>query len=151
MKNEKSQIEAQIGQITSDLGFFLIDIDIRGVKNQQVIEVYIDNEKGITTEDCSNVSRHIHDFLDTSSSEELNYRLDVSSPGVSRPLKFLQQYKKHLKRKFSVKFELENESKKMEGELIDINGEKLTFKRGKEEFVIPFEKIKEAKVLISLW
>ncbi|KUG25063.1 hypothetical protein ASZ90_005133 [hydrocarbon metagenome] len=73
----------------------------------------------------------------------------MSSPGVDRPLKYLKQYTKHLNRDFMIKYEVEEEVKKQKGKLIQIIDEKLLFQFGKEEILIPFNKIIEAKVQIS--
>lgn len=149
MKIDKKYIESEIREISKNSGFLLIDFILRGDKNQQVFEVFIDNEKGITSEDCAELSRKIHDFLDPLDEVSANYRLDVSSPGVNRPIKFIQQFPKHLNRKFDLKFVQGGQTKKMNAELVGIEGAELTFKKGEEIFVIPFDNIKSAKVLIS--
>ena len=148
MSINKKYIESEIQKIVESLGFLFIQIVIRGAKRQQVFEVFVDNEKGVTTDDCAEISRVIHEFFDLN--EEMgSYRLDVSSPGVDRALKYLKQYTKHIGREFSVKYQLDDEAKKQKGKLLKIEDDKLIFQFGKEEIIIPFEKIIEAKVQIS--
>ena len=149
MKIDKKYIESEIRKIAGESGFLLIEFVSRGDKNQHIFEVFIDNEKGITSEDCTELSRKIGEFLDLQDDINTNYRLDVSSPGISRPIKFIQQLPKHLNRKFDLNYVEGEETKKMNAELIEINGEELTFRKGKEILIIPFENIKSAKVLIS--
>ena len=146
---EKVQIYAKIEEIVSSLGFFLIETIIRGDNHLRIIEIFIDGEKGITTDDCSEVSRKINDAIESDNLIDSNYRLDVSSPGVDRPLKFLAQYGKHLNRKFDVTFSENDENKKLTAKLVRIEKDDLIFEANKSEYKINFNKIVKAKVLIS--
>ena len=129
-------------------GFFLIDVTFRGTENNKVIEVFIDGEKNITAEDCAEVSRKMNSIIDEKQLIKSRYRLDISSPGVDRPLQFLKQYHKHIGRQFELVFKIDGEKKSLKGKLIKIEGENLTFLSGKE-LVINFNDIIKAKVLIS--
>lgn len=149
MSINKKHIESEIQKIVESLGFLFIELVVRGDKRQYIFEVFVDNEAGVTAEDCAEVSRVIHEFFDLTEDEISNYRLDVSSPGVGRSLKYIQQYKKHINRDFQLKYEVDGETKKQKGTLLDIQDDKLLFQFGKEELLIPFEKINEAKVQIS--
>lgn len=149
MSINKKYIESEILNIVEKLGFFFIDLVIRGDKRQQIFEVFIDSEEGVTTDDCADVSRAIHEFFDQHEEDFYDYRLDVSSPGVDRPLKYIQQFHKHIGRDFKVSYETDSGKKKQKGELLKIKGNDLLFKFGKEEIILPFEKIIEAKVQIS--
>ena len=129
-------------------GFFLIDVTFRGTDNNKVIEVFIDGEKNITAEDCAEISRKINSVIDEKQLIKSRYRLDISSPGVGRPLQFLKQYHKHIGRLFEVVFKVDKEKKSLKGKLLKIEGENLTFFTGKE-LVINFNDIIKAIVLIS--
>lgn len=146
---EKLQLFKKFEEIISSLGYLLIDTVIRGDSHLRVIELYIDNEKGITTDDCSLVSRAVNEAIEAEELIDTSYRLDVSSPGTDRPLKFLIQYNKHVNRKLEVEYEDGEETKKFTGKLIRIENENLFFEEKKGEFMIDFEKIIKAKVLIS--
>ncbi|MHB8907003.1 MAG: ribosome maturation factor RimP, partial [Melioribacteraceae bacterium] len=89
---EKQQINNRIEEIVKAHGFILVDLILRGDNHLRIIEVFIDGEKGITAVDCANVSRDLTEAIDSENLVESNYRLDVSSPGAERPLKFLIQY-----------------------------------------------------------
>ena len=149
MSINKQHIASEIQKIVESLGFLFIELIIRGGQRQQVFELFIDNELGVTAVDCAEVSRSINEFFELDDQGIENYRLDVSSPGVERSLKYFLQYKKHIGRSFQVKYELEDEVKNQKGNLIKAENEKLLFQFGKEEILIPFDKIKEAKAQIS--
>lgn len=132
------------------LGFLLIDVSFRGDERNRIIEIYIDSETGITTEDCARLSDEINTILDEKNIISSNYRLDVSSPGVDRPLKYLAQYSKHQNRKFEIVYSINEDSQtKAVGRLDHIEDNVLYFNINNVLTPIGFEKIKSAKVLIS--
>ena len=146
----KSKILEKFEEIVASEGFLLIDLIIRGDDRLRIIEIFIDGENAVTTDDCMKVSRLIEKAID---SENLfkNYRLDVSSPGVDRPLKYLVQFNKHINRKFEVNYKEDDKIKKITAKLIRIDGNQLYFQEKNQEIKINFEDIVKAKVLISFW
>jgi ribosome maturation factor RimP len=127
----------------------LIDFIVRGTNRNRIIEIYYDSENNISAEDLAEVSREINTAIEEASLLEGNYRLDVSSPGTDRPLIFLQQYPKHINRKFELSYKDNEETKKYSGKLIRVDGEVLTFLSGQNETSINFNNIKKAKVIVS--
>lgn len=147
-------VEKKIVNITKEIidqnGLLLIDFLFRGFSNSTVIEIYIDGEKGVSVEECAKISREINEQIEAENLIESSYRLEVSSPGADRPLKFLQQFTKHINRNFDLQLTDEGEtSKKVTGKLLSIDGENLLFLVQKEEVIVPFNTIKKAKVIIS--
>lgn len=142
-------IKEIVRKAVEDKQFLLIDLVIRGSEQKNVIEVYIDGEKNISAEDCAFVSHEIDAKLKILLAKNPDYRLDVSSPGVDRPLKFLSQYRKHINRKFDVSYKSSDETKNLTGKLTAIEGEYLTFLTNNKEVIINFNNIIKAKVLIS--
>lgn len=147
-------VEKKIVNITKEIidqnGLLFIDFLFRGFSNSTVIEIYIDGEKGVSVEDCAKISREINERIEAENLIESSYRLEVSSPGADRPLKFLQQFTKHINRNFDLQLTDEGEtSKKVTGKLLSIDGENLLFLIQKEEVIVPFNTIKKAKVIIS--
>jgi ribosome maturation factor RimP len=134
-------------QVSEQNDLFLIDLIVRGSEQSRVIEVFIDGEKNISADECALVSREISKQIDE---KELlkSYRLDVSSPGVDRPLIHLKQYPKHLNRLFEIEFNASGSSSTFKGKLVSIEDEVLTFKSDKE-IKIKISEIVKAKVLVS--
>lgn len=146
---EKSKIFEKIEEITSSFGFLLIDVIIRGDNHLRIVEVFIDSEKGVNVDDCSTISRAIDEVFAKEDLIGSNYRLDVSSPGVDRPLKFLAQYVKHINRKLEVEYSDKDEKKKLMAKLIRVDGDQLFFLDKTSEIKINYKDIIKAKVLIS--
>lgn len=147
MNNVNQNIEAIIREIVKSNGFFLIDLIFRGSKNSRIIEVYFDGEKNVTADDCARLSREINSRIEAESLIDSSYRLDLSSPGTDRPLKFLKQFHKHINRKFDVTYKQKEETKEFTGKLIGIDKNILMFlSENKNETIIKFEDIITAKV-----
>ncbi len=147
----KEEIKNKVKEILEAKNFLLIDFVWRGSEQRPVLEVFMDNERGITTDDCYEVSRELEKFIDENKLLK-QYRLDVSSPGVDKPLVYLAQYPKHIGRNFEVEYFDEGKAKKVEGKLLSIEGENLFFeagKKNKEVVKINFNSIKKANVIIS--
>ena len=149
MKMNKNQILEKFHEVIKLQNLFLIDITFRGDNKNRIIEVFIDGEKGITPVDCTNVSRELNTLIEEEDLIEPNYRLDVSSPGVDRPLKYIEQYPKHINRKFEIIYLQDEEKIKFKGVLKEIDGDNLIFLDGKNERRINFTTIQKANVLIS--
>ena len=138
--------------VTKDIeknGFLLIDLILRGTEHNRVIEVYFDGEKDVSADDCALVSREIDSHLKDLLVKHPDFRLDVSSPGIDRPLKFLKQYLKHVNRKFDISYRSGEEIKKLSGKLAAIEGDHLTFISNNKEVIINFNNIVKANVIVS--
>ena len=150
MNFNEANIAQKIAEIVERKGFFPIEIIIRGIPSKRVMEVFIDGENDVSADDCANVSREINSELENLPEAGNDYRLDVSSPGVDKPLKFLKQYPKHIKRNFEVSYKSGEETKKILGKLISVEEENLTFLcKNVGEVKVKFNNIKKAKVTVS--
>jgi ribosome maturation factor RimP len=150
MNFDETNITQKIAEIVERKGFFPVEIIVRGTPSKRVMEVFIDGEKDISAKDCADVSREINSELENLPAAGNDYRLDVSSPGVDKSLKFLKQYPKHINRNFEVSYKLSNDTKKLTGKLIKVENQDLTFlTKDNKEIIINFNNIKKAMVIIS--
>jgi len=150
MNKLKKDILQLIRKVVNKLGYLLIDVELKGTRNNPFIEVFVDGKKAVTTEDCSLISREIEKEIDAEGTFDFTrYRLDVSSPGINRPLKFIEQFEKHLGREFSLKFKENEKVVHLKCRFIGIEGNLLTFEKNNKLFKIKFENIIKAKVEIS--
>ena len=133
---------------------FLIDLKIH---QHNKVDVFIDSDVGVTFEKCQKISRYLEHYIDEEGWLGEKYVLEVSSPGITRPLKLKRQYPKNIGRKVEVKL---LEGKAQTGTLVAVDEKGITLeekvrvkegKRKKTEIVrteIPFDNIKETKVKI---
>ena len=149
MHLEEENINNITNEILKEKNFFLIDLVYRGNPKQRIIEIYVDSEKNVTAEDLAELNRLINSRIEENNLIESGYRLDVSSPGTDKPLKFLGQFPKHINRKFEVSYLSDDETKKLSGKLIKVEGDTLVFLSNQNEININFNNIKKAKVIVS--
>jgi ribosome maturation factor RimP len=147
MNQEIAKVNKIARETAEGLGLLLIECIIRGTKSNPVIEVFIDGSKDISAEICKSVSTLMKKIIDEQNLFS-SYRLDVSSPGVDRPLTFIEQYLKHLNRLFHVEYKTGDEVKKINARLTGIEDYILTF-FSDTEIKIRFQDILKAKVLVS--
>jgi len=126
----------------------------------KAIEIIADADDGMSLEKCRSLSRTIETAIDEAQFLGDDYTLEVSSPGVDRPLKFPRQYTKHIGRTLEITFNDADETP-LEAKLDSAEEDKITVsynterkegkKKIKESFVkeIPFSDIKKALVIIS--
>ncbi len=76
-----------IEPVINDLGIDLVDIDLKKMGSKALLRVYIETDAGITIDNCEQVSREVSATLDVEDPIPYAYVLEVSSPGLERPLK----------------------------------------------------------------
>lgn len=133
---------------------FIIEV----MQNNSKLQIFIDSDSGIDFTKCRKISRYLEEYIDENNWLGEKYTIEVSSPGIDRPLKFPRQYKKNIGRRLEVHTK---EDEKFSGTLIESNDEgiileyKVRIKEGKKkrtEIVqtsIAFEQIKKAIIKFS--
>ena len=104
----------------SGMSYELVDFEVVG--RSGLVRVLIDAEQGIGLEDCTIVSNHLSRLFEI---EQFNYdRLEVSSPGLDRPLKKLEDFQRFVGEKITVQFKLPYEGqRKFRGTLVGVRQE----------------------------
>ncbi len=80
--------------LVEDLGYEFVGLDYGNDPKNAVLVIYIDTESGIAVEDCEKVSREVAALLDVEDPISGHYNLEISSPGLDRPLFTPEQYEK---------------------------------------------------------
>lgn len=89
--------------LVEELGYELVNIEYKREGNNWYLRIYIDAEAGITLEDCQKVSRMLNGPLDEWDVIPFAYFLEVSSPGLERPLKSSRDFKRFIGHKAKIK------------------------------------------------
>lgn len=150
MNHLESKILNIAEQVTEKLGFLLIAVTVKGDNRNRIVQIFVDSDKSLSADDCALISGKIASDIESSDLISSKYRLEVSSPGIERPLKFIQQYPKNINRNFEITYIIgDDEIKKITGKLLRVEDDILTFLINGSEIKINFNKIKNAKVLVS--
>lgn len=145
------RVTEKIEELIEGSTLFLVEIKIKPTNN---IKIFLDGDNGVTIEAVSRLNRALYKHMEeTEMFPDGDFSLEVSSPGVDEPLKFLRQYKKNLGRK--VEITLSDAEIPVEGVLKEVTDEEITIeetigkKKEKKETRVPFSNIKKTVVQIS--
>lgn len=89
--------------VLAGYGLELADLELKGEGRRQVLRIFIDKPGGVTLDDCAEVSRDVSALLEVEDPIEGAYTLEVSSPGLDRPLKKPRDFERHIGRLVRIK------------------------------------------------
>ena len=98
-----TQIETLVLPILDDLGYELVDLQLQQDGKQLALRIFVDKPAGITLDDCVEVSREVSAILEVEDPIRSAYRLEVSSPGLDRPLKKATDFERFVGKKARLK------------------------------------------------
>ena len=128
----------------------LVDIEYKGEGRGKILRIYIDKENGVTIDDCADISRELSVILDVNDVIPNRYTLEVSSPGLRRPLKKIDDFKRFKGKLVLVKTkETINNRKVFKGQLNDCQEDHIVIEIDNESYEIPFDLIKKANLEIN--
>jgi ribosome maturation factor RimP len=142
------RLHATVQECVNRHGAHLIDLVLRGDRRRRVIQVFVDAEQSITLDQCTTISRAITSAIGANSLLEGDYRLEVSSPGIDRPLAHPWQYPKHVGRTLRVTVRRDDRTEVYEGTLVAVGEAGIELERtgGQPRVSAAFEDIAGARV-----
>ena len=96
MRKASDRIWTLIEPTVKNLGYELVGIEHVSQGRHSVLRIYIDHENGINVDDCASVSHQVSGLLDVEEPIKGNYSLEVSSPGLDRPLFTLEHFARYV-------------------------------------------------------
>lgn len=147
--NIREVLEALALPILEERGAFLIDSAVKRMSGRELVQLFVDTERGITIDECAALSKILSSRLDEAVTGAHSYTLEVSSPGADQPLKILRQYPKHIGRLLKVRLAGSEGITDLQGVLESIEGQMLYLKVEPDRRVsVPFESIIRAVVVL---
>jgi ribosome maturation factor RimP len=141
----KQKIEQYAEPFLGQIDAFIIDVQIASEGQKNIVQVFVDTETGITIDQCAEVSRQLAKILELHNVLHDSYVLQVSSPGLKKPLKLLRQYNKNIGRIFKVRFLRESGVESIVAKLTSVDGVILTFvTENGNAHAIPFSEVIES-------
>ncbi|MBW2370626.1 MAG: ribosome maturation factor RimP [Deltaproteobacteria bacterium] len=142
-----SQVEALAGPVCEAESLSLVYVEFQRETGGWVLRLYIDKPGGVTLDECANISRQLGDLLDVSLENIWPYYLQVSSPGIERPLWKMddyEQFKGHWAR-IKTKAPIDGQ-KNYKGVLGGFSGDMILLRLEERTVAIPFQEIAKAKL-----
>jgi len=143
-------LEELIRPVVEGLGFQFWGMEYLSQGKDSVLRIFIETEaeKGIDVEDCAQVSRQVSSILDVEDPITGEYNLEVSSPGLDRPLFELAQYQAYVGAIIALRLRVPFDGRrKFKGQLVGIENDEVVIRVDQEEYILPIDLIEKANVV----
>ena len=152
MTEKSSEIATLLAPTVESLGLELLGVEYLPAPGGAVLRLYIDtpqaDERAVGIEDCEAVSRDVSAQLDVSDPITGNYTLEVSSPGVDRPLFTLDQFTRFIGESAKVGLKLPQDGRrKLQGRILRVDGGSIHFDVDGKEIAVAIENIDKARLV----
>ncbi|MBM7555384.1 ribosome maturation factor RimP [Halanaerobacter jeridensis] len=136
--------------IAESRGLELVDVEYNKEGEDWILRVFIDKEGGISLEDCQEVSRDLEGQLDVVDPIEKSYLLEVSSPGLDRPLKDDEDFERFTGRLINIStYAPVDGAKEFTGTLLGLEEGEIRIEVEGEELLIPQNKVAKTKLAVE--
>ncbi|ATW24201.1 ribosome maturation factor RimP [Candidatus Formimonas warabiya] len=151
---KESKVENLVRNIVLPLiepaGYELVDVEYQKEGNHWVLRLFIDHEEGIDLDDCQWVSNLVGEELDKADPIPQAYLLEVSSPGIERPLKNAKDFDRFKGKKVEIKlFSPKNNQKEYVGILLGIENSQVALMAGQVKILFNMDEIAKAKLVFD--
>jgi ribosome maturation factor RimP len=129
----------------------IVDVELAGSSRKPLIRIFIDKENGVTLDDCGKFSRALSALLDVEDPIPTSYILEVSSPGLDRPLKGMRDFERSIGKLVRIVTRTKiDEQYVFTGRIARVEGENIILSFDDKEMEIPFDQISRARLEIEL-
>ena len=148
MATLEQNLQEMLQDAVEDLGCELWGIECQRTGRFMTVRLFIDKDSGVTVDDCADVSRQVSAILDVEDPIADKYNLEVSSPGLDRPLFTLPQFERYIGQDIAVHLRIPvMERRKWQGKLERIENDMVTLIVDGQEQVLVFGNIQKANVV----
>jgi len=156
MANLSEQLKERLLPLVKEENLELVDLEFFPGGPRFLLRIYVDKPGGVTIDDCANLSRKVADFLDMEDLIPHRYNLEVSSPGLERPLitredfirKIGEKIRLFLKEPVEGKLELVGEIKNLQEETLYLSTKSEGAEPHEDEVkATPFHRVLKAKII----
>ncbi|WP_404295677.1 ribosome maturation factor RimP [Halomonas sp.] len=148
MAIKDAALHAMIEPVVTAMGFELWGIDFLSHGKHSRLVIYIDHENGISVDDCADISRQVSAIFDVEDPVRGEYRLEVSSPGMDRPLYTLDHFDRYRGHDVVLKLRAPFDGRrKFQGLLAGVEGDEVLLQVEGEEYCFPIDSIDQAQVV----
>lgn len=148
MSSKLEQLQALLAPVVEALGYQCWGIEFISQGRHSVLRVYIDHADGILIDDCEKVSRQISGVLDVEDPVSGEYTLEVSSPGMDRPLFTLEQFAAHAGEQVKIRLRSPYEGRRnFQGLLRGVEEQDVVVQVDEHEYLLPVDSIDKANII----
>jgi ribosome maturation factor RimP len=143
------KLRSLIAPVLQSFNADFVALELKGSKQNLVVRVIADQEGGITLQTCAAVSRALSDELDVADILPGRYRLEVSSPGVDRPLQTMRDFQRNIGRQAHLRYQQGEKIESVEGSIQAVSDAEVAIASGNDIISIPLSAIALAKLKLK--
>ena len=149
----REEVRQLVQPLAEEEGLELVDVESTAQGSRRVIRVLLDKPGGVTVGDCARLSRRLSDCLDMNQSVPGSYHLEVSSPGMDRPLRTLEAVRRFAGHRASVTLVMPREGRRhFEGELLASEDDQAGVRtEDGDVHWFAWSDVKSARVVVDPW
>ncbi|GAB3370925.1 ribosome maturation factor RimP [Azotobacter armeniacus] len=148
MSSKLEQLQALLAPVVEALGYECWGIEFLSQGRHSLLRVYIDHANGILIDDCEKVSRQISGVLDVEDPISNEYTLEVSSPGMDRPLFTLDQFARNAGEQVRIRLRSPFEGRRnFQGLLRGVEDQDVVVLVDDHEFLLPIDLVDKANII----
>ena len=150
MAKFEHKLTAMLRPAVEETGKELLGVEYISAGNHSVLRLFIDHENGIDVDDCAEVSRQVGAILDVEDPISSEYNLEVSSPGLDRPLFEQAQFEAVIGETVDVKISMPlNGRRKFKGKLVAVENDNLIVMVDNEEYELVISNVDKAHLVYN--
>ena len=149
MPEIKEELKQRLLPLIEEEDLELVELDLVGKPPHYILRIFVDKAGGVNVEECADLSRRLSDYLDTEDLIQGRYTLEVSSPGLERPLLSLDDFRRKIgeRVKVDLKFPLD-EKKEIKGEIVEVRENEVVIALEDKVETIPWDRIEKGRIII---
>jgi len=148
VSSKLEQLQALLAPVIEALGYQCWGIEFLSQGRHSLLRVYIDKAGGILIDDCEIVSRQLSGVLDVEDPISSEYTLEVSSPGMDRPLFTLEQFATHVGEQVKIKLRSPFDGRRnFQGLLRGVEEQDVVVQVDDHEYLLPIDLIDKANII----
>ncbi|BDX05703.1 ribosome maturation factor RimP [Planctobacterium marinum] len=148
MSQFQDKLNALIEPAVEAAGFELIGVEFVRAGKHSTLRVYIDHPDGITVDDCADVSHQVSAVMDVEDPISTEYNLEVSSPGMDRPLFKAAHYQAVTGQVVSLRLRVpQGNRRNFKGQVLSVTEDKLTIEVDNEQFELVISNIEKGNLV----
>jgi ribosome maturation factor RimP len=148
MRQAPVNIQALIEPAVASLGYELVGVEYLSQGRHSLVRIYIDSEDGVTLDDCERVSHQVSGILDVEDVIHGHYSLEVSSPGLDRPLFSMNHFKRFIGKQVKITLSTPMDGRRKFNGVIRAAGDNhVVLEMDTQEIELPFNAIEKANLV----
>ena len=146
----RQHIRDTVGDTISRLGFDLVAVELTADQVGNLLRLSVDSPKGISVAECTLISRHVTPLIDEVDPVEGAYRLEVSSPGIKRPVQRLSDFARFVGYRVKIRLFAGVGRRRFTGDIVRIDGDEICVSVDGAEHMVFFDDIEMAHLQLEI-